>query len=473
MTREIAGERPQGDAAKLTPRDVAYEVLCGDIDQKGYAAQALDERLVVSGTRALRGAATELVYGVIRRRATLDAILRRHMNRPPGQVEAGALSLLRLGTYQLVWHLTTPAYAIVNETVAQAARLGETRWKGFVNGVLRAVARGLTSEVVDFPGARGVPLDGGAYRLLRDDLFADPQADALGYFVEAFSFPRWLSERWWQRQIARGLAGSPRDEMFRLGFWFNAPPAMCLRANSLRTTRDGLLAEFAQAGIAARPGQHPDSIWLDRSFAVSDLPGFNEGRLTVQDESAMEAVSLLSPRPGERVLDLCAAPGGKTAHLAAAMTDTGTIVAADVDAARLALVDQTCQRLGVKCVETALVGRDGRDLPNDPFDAILVDAPCSNTGVLGKRPEVRWRLRPTDIDELARLQTRLLREALKRLRPGGRLVYSTCSIEPEENERVVEAVLSSTTGMALGGFRHHIPGKPADGAVQALLVRRE
>jgi 16S rRNA (cytosine967-C5)-methyltransferase len=172
------------------------------------------------------------------------------------------------------------------------------------------------------------------------------------------------------------------------------------------------------------------------------------------------------------VLDLCAAPGGKTTHLAALMQNRGCITASDVDRERLRLVDESCARLGVQIVQTRQVSRDLSDLPEETFDRILVDVPCSNTGVLGKRPEVRWRLRPEEMGELAALQTRLLSAASQRLASGGRVVYSTCSIEPEENRGVVDAVLGTMPGLTLIREIPHVPGQPADGGYQALLRRQ-
>ena len=226
-----------------------------------------------------------------------------------------------------------------------------------------------------------------------------------------------------------------------------------------------------EANIKAHAGAQPEAIWLEETTFVQRLPGFREGLFAVQDESAIAAAALLAPRPGERVLDLCAAPGGKTTHLAALMKNEGRLLATDVDSDRLRRVEESCRRMGVSIVEVRVVPRDAIDLAGEMFDRILLDAPCSNTGVLGKRPEARWRLRFEDVDELALIQTRLLRAACERLVPGGRLVYATCSIEPEENRTVVDRILRDHPGIALLQEFHHIPGQPADGGYQALLQR--
>jgi 16S rRNA (cytosine967-C5)-methyltransferase len=237
----------------------------------------------------------------------------------------------------------------------------------------------------------------------------------------------------------------------------------------LRTTRDALLEALRERGVAAQPGQQPEAIVLERTTRVTELPGFADGWFAVQDESAMAAARLLAPRPGERVLDLCAAPGGKTTHLAQLMENQGEIVAVDVDIPRLSRVTEACRRLGLGIVRCELLGREAEELPVVGLDAILLDVPCSNTGVLGKRPEVRWRLQTRDLHELAKIQSRLLRMALRGVRPGGRVVYSTCSLEPEENEELVRRVVQEQGGFQIVRSQLHLPGRPGDGAFQCLL----
>ncbi|MGQ0633735.1 MAG: 16S rRNA (cytosine(967)-C(5))-methyltransferase RsmB [Planctomycetaceae bacterium] len=445
----------------MSPRDLAYDVLCRWLPESASATAELESRLGLADfSPSERGLTKELVNGVIRRRATVDALLAAHSRRPLRQIEHGLQTLLHLGIYQLVFLSGAPAYAIVDETVELARRLGHEEWSGFANGILRAVARSVTDEVAHEPGRRAVPLTAGTYRLFDCDTFPDPDREPAGYFAVAFSFPAWLVGRWCKRYVF--------DELLRLGFWFNAPGHLTLRANTLCTSRENLLGALRSAGIDATP-IGDEGVRLASSGRITSLPGYDEGWFAVQDESALSAATLLAPRPGESVLDLCAAPGGKTTHLAALMQNDGKIVACDVSADRLARVDENCRRLRTTIVETRLVRRDSSDLPEGPFDTILLDAPCSNTGVLGKRPEVRWRLKPNEIEELAALQIRLLAAAAARLRPGGRLVYSTCSIEPEENERVVAATVRAESGLEILEERQHVPGQPADGGYQALL----
>jgi 16S rRNA (cytosine967-C5)-methyltransferase len=276
-----------------------------------------------------------------------------------------------------------------------------------------------------------------------------------------FSWPRWLADRW--------LACSDRDECVRLGFWFNAPPPLWLRVNPLKTDRELYRLQLAAKNIDAEPGEDPQSLRLVDGASVRELPGYADGEFTVQDLSSMAVASALAPEPGWTVLDLCAAPGGKTTHLAELMKDRGKVVACDIDRRRLDTVTALCRRLGVTIVEPHLLDKDDTNPPAGPFDAALVDVPCSNTGVLGRRPEVRWRLRPTEFEELVRLQTRLLLTAFDRVKPGGVVVYSTCSVEPDENGGVVQAVRRAFKGLKVEAEANAVPGKPADGGYWARL----
>jgi 16S rRNA (cytosine967-C5)-methyltransferase len=240
----------------------------------------------------------------------------------------------------------------------------------------------------------------------------------------------------------------------------------------LRCSREQLLLALRQAGHTAEAGDHPQAIRMHEAGPIRDLPGYTDGWFSVQDESAMHVASALAPEPGETILDLCAAPGGKTAHLAELMHNTGRIVACDVDEQRLQTVASLAQRLGLTILSPCRLRHDeNADVPPGPFDRVLVDVPCTNSGVLGKRPEARWRLRSDDLRHLVALQTRLLHTAADRVRPGGVVVYSTCSIEPDENRQVIDAVLESNRGLWLEAAEDAVPGKPADGGFWARLRR--
>ncbi|MDB5341281.1 MAG: rRNA ((967)-C(5))-methyltransferase [Planctomycetaceae bacterium] len=443
-------------------RELAFVVLCSGGEDTEFAAQRLEQAAadqVVSP--ADRRLATELIYGVIRRAATLDTILKSYVRRGQQQVEPELWMILRLGAYQLVMLDGIPPHAAVHETVELSRRVGRGGWPGFVNGTLRGVSQLVTPDRTSQAAADSVPLANGQFGKLSKIVFPDPQTQPADYFAAAYSFPDWLAKRW--------AKTFPAEELFRLGTWFNLPAHLSLRINRLRTTRDEYLALLADRGTAARPGTVSESIQLDGSVRVDDLPHFAEGWVTIQDESSMSAALLMNPQPSERLLDLCAAPGGKTTHLAELQGDQGKIVAVDVQAERLAVVSANAARLQLKSIRTHLMSKDEMDAPTGHFDGVLVDVPCSNTGVLGKRPEARWRITPYDLSELPKLQRKLLNLALDRVRPGGRVVYSTCSIETVENRQVVEQCLVNRPNVTLAEERHHVPGQPADGGYQALL----
>jgi 16S rRNA (cytosine967-C5)-methyltransferase len=448
-----------------TARAVAVDVLTAARTANAWAAELVDDRLHRTPLSPQdRRFVTQLVFGVIRRTATLDALVRPFVSRPFHEVEPPLVDALRVGAFQLAFLTHVPKHAAVHETVSLAEHLGRPRATGFLNGVLRRVAEAVTDEFVDYPWTDTVPFEGGAeprYRKLTRDLLPDPERDFPGYLAAGFSLPRWLADRW--------LSRHDRDECGRLGFWFNAPPPLWLRVNPLKTDRDLYRLQLAARNIDAEPGDHPQSLRLLDGAAVRELPGYADGEFTVQDLSSMAVASALAPRPGWSVLDLCAAPGGKTTHLAELMKDRGRIVACDIDPRRLGTVTALCQRLRVTIVEPHLLDKDDTDPPAGPFDAALVDVPCSNTGVLGRRPEVRWRLRPNEFEDLIRLQTRLLLTALDRVKPGGVVVYSTCSIEPDENGGVVQAVRRVVRGLTVEAEADAVPGRPADGGYWARL----
>jgi 16S rRNA (cytosine967-C5)-methyltransferase len=451
---------PRFTGRQHTARSLALQILLDCRRHDAFLQEILDRELGLHPLSAAdRRLATQLAYGVLRRRGTLHALLGPFVNRPPHKVEPWLWDALMLGAYQLALLTQVPAHAAVHETVELAAAYGRPAARGFLNGVLRRVAELVTDGRASDPAADALPLERGEYRRLARPVLPDPMTHPVEYLAAAFGLPDRLARRWLPRYGA--------EECHRLGFWFAGPAPLTLRCNPLRVERDRLLAALWEAGHAAEAGEHPQAVRLREAATVRDLPGYAEGWFTVQDESAMRVASALNPSPGDTVLDLCAAPGGKTTHLAELMRDAGRVIACDIDGERLQTVAALAQRLGLVSVER------GEAAPLGPFDAALVDVPCSNTGVLGKRPEARWRQRPDDLGQLTALQTRLLRLATERVRPGGCVVYSTCSIEPEENRGVVEAVLRQTPDLRLEAEEEAVPGRPADGGYWARLRRGE
>jgi 16S rRNA (cytosine967-C5)-methyltransferase len=287
-------------------------------------------------------------------------------------------------------------------------------------------------------------------------------ADPRGALEARYSLPPWLATRWLEAFGAEAEA---------LGAWSVGTPKLALRVNTLRADREQVLAALATAGVAAEPSPvAPEGVRLAGGFEVTALPGYNEGWWYVQDEAAMLVARCLDPKAGETVIDVGAAPGGKTTHLAQLMGDRGRILAVDQRGARLRLLEDNLRRLGVTCVEP--VERDAVDLAGLPkADRILLDVPCSGLGVLPRKPDIRWRQSEAEAKGLADIQRRLLDAARDALKPGGTMVYSTCTIGPTENQDVIQAFLAANPGFRLGDLRPHLPAAWADDIEQGGMIQ--
>jgi 16S rRNA (cytosine967-C5)-methyltransferase len=398
----------------LDPRHIAYEVL-RRVDEGAFSDLALDAALrAAPGIDPRdRGLATELVYGVLRRRGSLDFALGRFCSQPLEKVEAGVRTLLRLGTYQILFLDRIPAPAAVHETVELARTLGLERATGFINGILRALIR----------GAAAIP-------------WPDPQKATLAHLEKVLSLPPWLARRW------RSELGD--DEALALAAAMLEPAPFTLRVNTLRLERDAYLEELQKAGYEVQPTRYaPEGVRVTARLPGA-LPGTGEGFCQVQDEASMLIARLLDPQPGERILDACAAPGGKTTHIAALSDNAAAILALDLHPKRVRLIGEGVHRLGCEGIETSDwdLTRPPGFLDAGSFDRVLVDAPCSGLGVLRRNPETRWRRVEADIGRLALLQGTILGNVAPLVRPGGTLLYSLCTLTPEETDGVVDAFLA-------------------------------
>ena len=360
--------------------------------------------------------ATELVYGTLRWQRYLDWILAPHSRRRLEALEPRVLAILRMTAYQLAFLDRVPAFAAVNDAVTLARRGARPGVGAFVNAVLRSFTR-------------------------RDPREREPRlpADPVEALAVRNAFPTWLAARW----VARWGAGEAEALMRAM----NERAPLTLRANTRRTTREALAARLAaEHGVKTRPATYaPEGlVVVDPAGAPAAWRPFAEGHCVVQDEASMLVARLLAPAPGETVADVCAAPGTKTTHLAQLMDDRGRVLAFDPQPARLGLVREAAARLGLTIVRT-LDGPAEVLAPRFPAacDAVLVDAPCSNLGVLRRNPEVKWRRLPADLPAAAERQRAILAAAARMVKPGGRLVYATCSLEPEENEEVARDFLAA------------------------------
>jgi len=406
-----------------------------------------------------RGLLRHLVGTEVRRRGTLRAIVQKFAR---GKPSPDVTAHLRLGLAQLFFMDRVPPHAAVSETVRAAANttgLGRGR---YVNGVLRTILR---ERVPDHSGDPRRDVVGRPWHL-KQPVFRDPELHPLLWAEDALNLPAALAKGWVRRH------GTERAfELARLALE-DAPLSLV----ALGIPRETLAQELAALDVPTVPGHHPDVLLAPSSETqrALDSPAFREGRATVQGETALSAAELLGAQEGMRVLDMCAAPGGKTAVLARTGAE---VFALDVSAARLARVRSTLERLAPKARVHALASDSDSGLaPDATFDAALVDAPCSNTGVLSQRPGARWRYGPTQQRDLCALQASLLEGAAGHVRQGGRLVYSTCSLEPEENGQGVRAFLENHSEWTLVSERESTPapseaGGPTDGGYAALLER--
>lgn len=414
-----------------------------------------------------RGLLTELVYGTVRHRDTLEFLVESASARGLEKVAPDLLATLLVAAYQLVYLEHVPAAVAVSEAVEQVKA---PHLKRFANGLLRGLGRQVVRRIeddaapADVPATRRLPGRERGWVVLAEDLLPDAAREPAAWLSAATGHPSVLVRRWLTR-----FGFEKTLEVCRAN---NAPPPVCLRANTLKTTREELVTELAALG--ARAGlDAPEAVYLDHKGDPSKLPAFIEGRCTVQDETAMLVAPFARPKPGARVLDLCAAPGGKTTHLAELMKDEGRVIASDADGARLERVRENVARLGLRSVhplegDIPLEGERG-----PPYDAVLVDVPCSNSGVLRRRVEVRTRVDALERGPLLELQRGLLVRARALLAPGGVLVYSTCSIDEDENEAQVRAFLAAEPGMRVERERATLPRRGGgDGGYVAALVLR-
>lgn len=376
----------------------------------------------------------ELVMGVLRRRGTLDAVHDGFSRRPAADLDDDVRQALRIGLYQLLFLDGVPPHALVSETVDV---LGPKSKRAYANGVLRAIQRECKKidPELDRGGAsprKRFERKGRAVFFFSREVFPDPEKDLAGWLAAVHSHPVDLVRRWLEQVGEQGTI-----ERMEQG---NAIPQMILRPRAGRSTAVELAA-------ALRDEQIPSQV-LSREHGLDALiaaPGksplfsgraYRKGLFSVQDSSQMDAAELLAPRPDEVIWDACAAPGGKATQLAELLQGSGRVVASDSDASRLKRIEENVERLGLANIEVvehdALSESPPPGAPEGGFDAVLIDAPCSNTAVLAARPEARWRWNNQTPARMAELQAKLIASARRQLKPGGRLIYSVCTFEPEE-----------------------------------------
>ncbi|MEA3363294.1 MAG: 16S rRNA (cytosine(967)-C(5))-methyltransferase RsmB [Thermodesulfobacteriota bacterium] len=415
-----------------SPRRATYEILQRVAD--GAFSDVMLDTVLDRSKLDLRDRrlVTELVYGILRLRGRIDFALTQFCNQPLQRLQPEVLWLLRLGTYQLLELDRVPAHAAVNSTVELARELHLDAAVGFINAVLRSLDRG------------------------RADISWPAPEKIKPYLQHVCSQPGWLS-----KELMRQL---PNIEARALGESLATPPPLTLRVNSLKTTREDFLTALAAAGYQSHPCSFAsEGVTIDQR-AEKTLPGDSEGWYQIQDEASMLMAYLLDSHPGQQILDACAAPGGKTTHLAALTNNKAEIIALDKYPRRVELIEEGAQRLGC----SSIVARQW-DLTESPdfletqsFDRVLFDAPCSGLGVLRRNPEGRWNKSPVNIKELAVLQRQILENIAPLVKPGGKLLYSVCTFSRAETDAVIDHFLEDHSEFKLENLAESTPSNWAD-----------
>lgn len=491
-------------------RAVAVEVLDRCDPNKNYAGTILDS-LRYQTDQSQR--ATDLVFGTLRNRLAIDTVIVTFSGRPVKRIQGRLLNIIRVGTYELIYCPSTEQYAVVNEAVAIAKTAGRATQSGFVNAVLRQITRHISNRQIQFTESdpnRTLVADARTGCQFDADFLPDRLTNPAEYFSTVFSLHRWLVADW--------LAEFGEESTQQVCLASNRRPSLYIRPNRLRTTIEAL-AERLQAGeVGFEIVPDAGMICIKSPHNITQLPGFDEGLFTVQDITAARPVRMLMHcqfpiaecqfsnrkfHPPEvwrtrienrKFLDLCAAPGTKTTQLAEITGDlacrrTGKakIIATDIDGRRLEMVKENTARLGIKNIEivpypnrcSSFVSRrsshETRDTIHEKFDCVLLDVPCSNTGVLSRRVEARYRVSPEAIDKLADTQAGLLETAAGLVRPSGLICYSTCSIQKTENSEQIEKFLEKNKNFSLEKEQLTLPSAETpdhDGGYFAILVKR-
>jgi 16S rRNA (cytosine967-C5)-methyltransferase len=399
--------------APVSPARLAAFDILRRVEAEGSYASALVASLG-DLSREDRALAQELTLGVLRHQKTLDYFIERYTERKIKKLDLAVVIALRLGLYQIRFLSRIPQSAAVNESVNLVKMARKMSATGMVNATLRNAARRLEERA------------------------GEAIKDKFERLAVELSHPSWMLERW--------QANFGEEEMQHLALANNQTPETAFRVNTLRTSGEEIHTTLEAQGVKTRASKIASGAYVIESGQASRLtPLVEEGLIYLQDEASQLVSLLLDVKPGQRILDLCAAPGSKTSHMAALTDNQAKIIACDIHSHRLETLVINCHRLGVTAVETIVLEAtaelpfaEGRD-----FDRVLIDAPCTGTGTLRRNPEIKWRLKPDDIKRLAEIQCTLLARGARLVAPGGRLIYSTCSVEREENEEVVQRFLDA------------------------------
>lgn len=464
-------------AKKISARRLGLGVLDTFETKPENAADMLHAQIDRTTQKAQ---ATDIVFGVIRNRTALDLVLTKIAKTPPERIHKKLINILRIGIYELVFAPRTAEYAILNEAVQLAHDITGKKQAGFVNATLRNITRNIldrSAPLTDIHLSQILPHCPEAGCKFDATLLPDPKTAPAEYLHQAFSLPKWLVAEW--------LKEFAFEKTRWICFASNRRPSLFVHPNTLKTTSQELLEKLnsKDPGIAelidSKLFDTSTMIRIKASRPVSQLPGFDEGLFIVQDPAAASVTGMLAPEPGQTVIDFCAAPGTKTVRMAQAMNDRGTIIATDIDHERLQKIGSNCTRLGITIVKTVPLGDLQKAISDSPApDAVLLDVPCSNTGVLARRPEVRLRITKKAVSSLADTQLKLLNDTAKLIMPGAQICYSTCSIQKQENCANVQKFLTQNPDFQLKFQKLTLPApenditSEHDGGYVAVIVKK-
>jgi 16S rRNA (cytosine967-C5)-methyltransferase len=410
-------------------REIALKILYKVDVEDTYANIAVRDALkhsILNGPD--RGLVTELVYGTARTRNTIDWLLDQLLSKGIKKVTPWIRNILRLGVYQLYFLDKIPASAAVNESVKLAKKYGHPGTVKLVNGVLRNFER-----------------------RKQEFVFPDLNEKPVQHISIKYSHPEWMVKRWLKEFGIKATI-----ELCKAN---NRPATNSIRTNTLKISREDLMLELKKEGVSCQESSFtPEGLIIDKFNSLDELEAFKKGYFLLQDEASMVIAHLLKPQPGAFIIDACAAPGTKTTHLAQLSNDRGQILAFDIYEHKLSLIRDNCRHLGINSVRVDL--KDAREIGSlylGQVDYLLIDAPCSGLGVLRRRADARWKKSLEQIKELKKLQLEILQGACGCLKPGGSLIYSTCSISPEENIEVVREFLQSNSEFRLSSLLEYLP----------------
>ena len=410
-------------------RDEALTILTKILREGAYSNIALKQGLDKSSlSRVDKALVTEIVNGTLKNLIKIDWIISQFTANNKSKISPLAEDIIRCGVYQIFYLDRVPDSAVCNECAELARKHSHEGVVKFVNGVLRNIAR--NKDGVKLPERSDMPER---------------------YLSIMYSHPEWMVKKW-----AGDYGLSFTEDLLKAN---NTAPLVSVRANSLKTTREKLKEMLIKEGIECEDGTYySEALYLKGTSSIDALEAYKQGLFQVQDESSMLAAKILDPKPGELIIDVCSAPGGKATHMAELMKNEGKILARDVHDHKLRLISQSCKRLGITIVEPQLYNAKSLDgALVQKADRVMVDAPCSGLGVIRRKPDMRWKKEPDDFRELMRIQTSIMETSSRYVKKGGVLIYSTCTLNKNENLGVVESFLNKTSGFYLEDISKLLP----------------